>query len=57
MVDKFLLNSTSTTKLTIKEERPESHGSSSLPIENEILGTDGEGSSHSAGDFFVFCLA
>ncbi|PIO26433.1 hypothetical protein AB205_0212700 [Aquarana catesbeiana] len=49
-VDTFLLDSASTTKLTIKEERSESQGSSSLPTENEILGTDGEGSSHSAAE-------
>lgn len=50
-VDTFLgLDSASSTKLTIKEERSESQGSSSLPAENEILGTDGEGSSHSAAE-------
>ncbi|XP_040183503.1 oxysterols receptor LXR-beta isoform X1 [Rana temporaria] len=49
-VDTFLLDSASTTKLTIKEERSESQGSSSLPTENEILATDGEGSSHSAAE-------
>ncbi|KAM9299573.1 oxysterols receptor LXR-beta-like [Gastrophryne carolinensis] len=48
--DTLLLDPASTTKLTIKEERSESQGSSLLPTENEILGTDGEGSSHSAAD-------
>ncbi|XP_068097221.1 oxysterols receptor LXR-beta-like isoform X2 [Hyperolius riggenbachi] len=47
-VDTFLLDSASTTKLNIKEERSESQGSSLLPTENELHGTDGEGSSHSA---------
>ncbi|KAM8927067.1 oxysterols receptor LXR-beta isoform 2-T2 [Pelodytes ibericus] len=47
-VNTILLEHASTAKLRIKEERSESRGSSSLPNENEILGTDGEGSSHSA---------
>ncbi|KAM4703938.1 oxysterols receptor LXR-beta [Rhinophrynus dorsalis] len=49
-VDVILLDTASTAKLRIKEERSESRGSSSLPNENEILGTDGEGSSHSAAE-------
>ncbi|KAG9481512.1 oxysterols receptor LXR-beta-like isoform X1 [Eleutherodactylus coqui] len=49
-VDTFSLDSASSIKLHIKEERSESQGSSSAPNENEILGTDGEGSSHSAAE-------
>ncbi|XP_077115803.1 oxysterols receptor LXR-beta isoform X2 [Ranitomeya variabilis] len=46
--DTLLFDSASSIKVHIKEERPESQESSSAPNENEILGTDGEGSSHSA---------
>ncbi|XP_075046198.1 oxysterols receptor LXR-beta [Mixophyes fleayi] len=49
-VDTLLLDSASSAKVHIKEERSESQGSLSLPNENEILGTDGEGSSHSAAE-------
>ncbi|KAM4651225.1 oxysterols receptor LXR-beta-like [Discoglossus pictus] len=48
--DTLLLDSASTAKLAIKEERSESQGSSLLPNDNDILGTDGEGSSHSAAE-------
>ncbi|XP_053546789.1 oxysterols receptor LXR-beta [Bombina bombina] len=47
-VNTVLLDSVSTAKLHIKEERSESRGSTLQSNENEILGTDGEGSSHSA---------
>ncbi|MEE6482717.1 hypothetical protein FKM82_013322 [Ascaphus truei] len=49
-VDTLLLDSVSTAKLRIKEERSECQGSSSLPNENDNLGTDGEGSTHSAAE-------
>ncbi|XP_072283253.1 oxysterols receptor LXR-beta [Pyxicephalus adspersus] len=48
--DAFLLDSANATKLTIKEEKSESQGSSSIATENDIFGTDGEGSSHSAAE-------
>ncbi|CAH2318912.1 oxysterols receptor LXR-beta [Pelobates cultripes] len=48
--DTILLDHANTAKLRIKEERSESRGSSSLPNENDLLGTDGEGSSHSAAE-------
>ncbi|KAG8433948.1 hypothetical protein GDO86_012346 [Hymenochirus boettgeri] len=47
-LDTQQLDSASSAKLQIKQERSESQGSTSLPNENEVLGTDGEGSSHSA---------
>ncbi|OCT70988.1 oxysterols receptor LXR-beta [Xenopus laevis] len=46
-VDTVLLDSSSSAKLQIKEEQSES---SSLPNENEVLGTDGEGSCQSAAE-------
>lgn len=49
-VDTLLLDSASSIKLHIKEERSKSQGSCSAPNEHETLGTDGEGSSHSAGE-------
>ncbi|NP_001086083.1 nuclear receptor subfamily 1 group H member 2 L homeolog [Xenopus laevis] len=49
-VGTVLQDSAGSVKLQIKEERLESQESASLPNENEVLGTDGEGSSQSAAE-------